>query len=175
MGAVAITMDAVKKKADVRTMTFQKKLWTSKLWHGGTPIAGEMRKGNLKWRITKMIQKSELQQVPVEQRVQGRVYGVSDDLEGELFLVKIYHSDSNDIDECHWKYWFAIPESMLPVREVMPDEFELKHVEWELINLHNGTRYRKRKPILMPLTIPSGSKSEQIAELEKILAELKQS
>jgi hypothetical protein len=36
-------------------------------------------------------------------------------------------------------------------------------------------KFRKQSDNLPSLTIPSGSKSEQIAELEKILAELKQS
>jgi hypothetical protein len=129
-----------------------------------------------------MIQKSELTQVPVEQRVPGRVYGVSDSLEGELYVVKIYHNYSNDIDGCQWTFWFALPESMLPVRE-LPDEFELKQGEWEIDNV-DGTNFspmlyswnvRRLRQLKFPkLTIPSGTKSEQIAELEKILAELKQ-
>jgi len=44
MGAVAITMDAVKSVANVRTTTNQKKPWTSKLWRGGTQTAGAMKK-----------------------------------------------------------------------------------------------------------------------------------
>ena len=51
MGAVAITMDAVRKKVNVRTTTFQKKQWTSKRWLGGMPTAGAMRKGKVKWRM----------------------------------------------------------------------------------------------------------------------------
>jgi hypothetical protein len=54
MGAVAISMDAVRKKADVRTTTFQKKQWTSKPWRGGMRIAEVMRKGKVNWRIIKM-------------------------------------------------------------------------------------------------------------------------
>ena len=51
MGAVAITMDAVKKKADVRTTTNQKKQWTSKPWLGGMPTAEAMRNGKVNWRM----------------------------------------------------------------------------------------------------------------------------
>jgi hypothetical protein len=51
MDVVAITMDAVKKKADVRTTTNQKKRWILKPWLGGMPTAGVMRKGKVKWRM----------------------------------------------------------------------------------------------------------------------------
>jgi len=173
MGAVAITMDAVKKKADVRTMTNQKKPWTSKLWRGGMPIAEAMRKENLNWRIIKMIQKSELTQVPVEQRVPGQVYGVADDMNGDLFRVVIHDTSSYDIDAAHWQYWFALPESMLPVRE-LPDQIKLDLNDWSY-SYSNSVILLHRKKIRPELTIPSGTKSEQIEMLEKKLAELKQS
>jgi hypothetical protein len=51
MGAVAITMDAVRSVADVRITTNRKKPWTSKPWRGGMPTAGVMRKGKVKWRM----------------------------------------------------------------------------------------------------------------------------
>jgi hypothetical protein len=120
-----------------------------------------------------MIQKSELTQVPVEQRVPGRVYGVADYLDGELMAVSIFKNDSYDIDGLIWKYWFALPESMLPVRE-LPDQIKLDLNDWSysysdsVILLHR----KKKRP---ELTIPSGTKSEQIEMLEKKLAELKQS
>jgi hypothetical protein len=127
-----------------------------------------------------MIQKSELQIVPVEQRVPGRVYGVADTLDGGLLHVDI-HKNKNEGYWANWKYWFALPEPMLPVREVMPDEFELKQGEWDVKTidgnfspLYCDFEFRRIKPTLPQLTIPSGSKSEQISELEKILAELKQ-
>jgi len=53
MGAVAITMGAVKSEANARSMIFQKKPWTLKPWRGGMPTAVVMRKGNLNWRIIK--------------------------------------------------------------------------------------------------------------------------
>ncbi len=129
-----------------------------------------------------MIQKSELTQVPVEQRIPGRVYGVADRLEGELDQIVWHKEGNNDNDDIHWELWFALPQSMLPVREVMPDEFELKEGEWEWFGdvfnewkRANGLKYRRIKPTLPELTIPSGTKSEQIEMLEKILSELKQS
>jgi hypothetical protein len=51
MGAVAILMDAVRKKADVRTMTNRKKPWILKPWRGGMPIAGVMKNGKVNWRM----------------------------------------------------------------------------------------------------------------------------
>jgi hypothetical protein len=51
MGAVAITMGAVKSEVNARTTTNRKKPWTLKPWRGGMPIAGVMRKGNLNWRM----------------------------------------------------------------------------------------------------------------------------
>jgi len=173
MGAVAILMDAVKKKADVRTTTNQKKPWILKPWRGGMPIVGVMRKGNLNWRIIKMIQKSELTQVPVEQRVPGRVYGVSDSLEGDLAQFKIFLRDSLDDNGVDWKYWFALPESMFPVRE-LPDQIKLDLNDWSY-SYSDSVILLHRKKIRPELTIPSGTKSEQIEMLEKKLAELKQS
>ena len=137
------------------------------------PTAEVMRNGKVNWRIIKMIQKSELQIVPVEQRVPGRVYGVADDLDGELMAATIFENDSYDIDGLIWKYWFALPESMLPVQE-LPDQIKLDLNDWSysysdsVILLHR----KKKRP---ELTIPSGTKSEQIEMLEKKLAELKQS
>jgi len=138
-----------------------------------------------------MIQKSELTQVPVEQRVPGRVYGVSDSLGGELETVEIF----DPLDEVEWQYWFALPESMLPVREAMPEidkMYEFDSVSFNglvdrLVGFQvqlpgcsdticvNSIRPIKQPPILNPFCIHAGTKSEQIAELEKILADLKQS
>jgi hypothetical protein len=127
-----------------------------------------------------MIQKIELTQVPVEQRVPGQIYGVADTLDGGLFHVDI-HINKNEGYWAHWIFWFALPESMLPVQE-LPDEFELKEGEWEWFGdvfnewkRANGLKYRRIKPTFPELNIPCGTKSEQIEMLEKKLAELKQS
>jgi len=127
-----------------------------------------------------MIPKSELTQVPVEQRIPGRVYGVSDDLQGKLSCVEIHEAFNEGINNV-WAYWFALPESMMPVRE-LPDEFELKRGEWDVKTtdgnfspLYCDFEFRRIKTVLNPFCIHAGTKQEQIAELEKILAELKQS
>ncbi len=136
-----------------------------------------------------MIQKSELQQVPVEQRVPGRLYGVADDLDGELNSFRILKYGNESTSGQLWCYWFELPESMLPVREVqvMPDvgkeyEFSDDGKIWSKIKLASfcdvsGQHWAFMRPVqqLPSLTIPSGSKQEQIEQLEKILSELKQS
>jgi hypothetical protein len=120
-----------------------------------------------------MIQKSELTQVPVEQRVPGRIYGVADGLNGELHRMAFHKKGHYDTADASWTYWFALPESMLPVRE-LPDQIKLDLNDWSY-SYSNSVILLHRKKIRPELTIPSGTKSEQIAELEKILAELKQS
>jgi hypothetical protein len=141
-------------------------------------------------KVTTMIQKSELQQVPVEQRVPGRIYGVSDDLLGTLHFMVLFGWESQDSMGTKWKYWFALPESMLPVREAMPEigkEYEFdthsyKGYRGTLIGFEFGlkggfatAKADNIRPIqTMPsLTIPQGTKQEQIKALESLLEELK--
>jgi hypothetical protein len=120
-----------------------------------------------------MIQKSELQQVPVEQRIPGRVYGVADRLEGELQTMAFHKEGYYDTADASWNLWFALPESMIPVRE-LPDQIKLDLNDWSY-SYSNSVILLHRKKIRPELTIPSGTKSEQIEMLEKKLAELKQS
>ena len=135
---------------------------------------------------TTMIQKSELQQVPVEQRVPGRVYGVADGLDGELVMVVFHRNENKDRNGTHWKYWFALPESLLPTKEVlvMPEigkeyEFSDDGKKWYKDTLKrfctNRTNWQYLRPIqTMPsLFIPQGTKQEQIMALESLLNELK--
>jgi hypothetical protein len=77
------------------------------------------------------ILKSSLKQIPEADRVKGRVYGVDESISGTLDCVAIYGGFNKSIRNVEWKRWFELPESMLPVREVMPEEFELKQGEWE--------------------------------------------
>jgi hypothetical protein len=97
---------------------------------------------------------------------------VADTLDGGLLHVDI-HKNKNEGYWAHWIFWFNLPESMLPVRE-LPDQIKLDLNDWSY-SYSNSVILLHRKKIRPELTIPSGSKSEQIAELEKILAELKQS
>jgi hypothetical protein len=135
-------------------------------------------------KVTTMIQKSELTQVPVEQRVPGQIYGVADSLDNELLRVAIFDNGCMSTYGEHAKYWFALPESMLPVREVMPEigkeyEFSDDGNTWFKEKLErfstNHNHWYKIRPIqTMPsLTIPQGTKQEQIKHLESLLNELK--
>jgi hypothetical protein len=133
-----------------------------------------------------MIQKSELTQVPVEQRVPGMIYGVSDDLDNELLRVAIFDNGCMSTYGEHAKYWFALPESMLPTKEVlvMPEigkEYEFSD-NGDIWYKQKFTRFETNKnnwdlirPIqTMPsLTIPQGTKQEQIKALESLLENLK--
>jgi len=134
------------------------------------------------------ILKSSLKQVPEADRVKGRVYGVADDLNGELTLTSIFSHLNKSATDTRWRYWFELPESMLPTREVevMPEEFELKQGEWEYYSpWHNGWRnissftgnesFPFRKVRLNPaqsLSIPAGTKAEQLEYLRGVIATL---
>lgn len=137
-----------------------------------------------------MIQKRDLKQVPPDERVPGKLYWVSDSLQGELdeTTFRIFRSGNESTTRWNWNYWFELPESMLPVREVqvMPEvgkeyEFSDDGNYWFKEKLQafgaNAADWTYIRPIqpAPSITIPSGSKSEQIEQLEKILAELKQS
>jgi hypothetical protein len=133
------------------------------------------------------ILKSSLKQVPEADRVKGRVYGVGDDLSGELESISIFESGHTSIHGTHFDFWFELPESMLPVREVMPEEFELKQGEWEYdsplhecwsdiskLTIADSLRFRRFKVIstnpAQTLNIPAGTKAEQLEFLRGIIA-----
>ena len=133
-----------------------------------------------------MILISELTQVPVEQRVPGRVYGVSDSLNNELLRVAIFDNGNKSIFGDQWQYWFALPESMLPTKEVlvMPQvgkdyEFSDNEEVWYKQTLKRFSTNHNHWFIIRPiqtmpsLFIPQGTKQEQIKHLESLLNELK--
>jgi hypothetical protein len=132
------------------------------------------------------ILKSSLKQVPENERVKGRVYGVGYDLYGYLYNVDFNKNGNYGVRDC-WDYWFELPESMLPVREVevMPEvgkEYEFSHdgVEWykqELAGFITSPKYWKYiRPIqfnpAQTLSIPAGTKAEQLEYLRGVIATL---
>jgi hypothetical protein len=129
------------------------------------------------------ILKSSLKQVPKNERVKGRVYGISDDMEGELSTFSVHGEDDSDWEGMRWLFWFAIPESMLPVREVMPEvgqeyEFSDDGVNWFKRKLKGfgagGSAYGNIRPIstnpAQTLSIPAGTKAEQVEYLRGVIA-----
>jgi hypothetical protein len=131
------------------------------------------------------ILKSSLKQVPENERVKGRMYGVADRLEGELKTVDIF--DIGGLGRrAHWSYWFELPESMLPVREVevMPEvgkeyEFSKDALTWTRMQLTgfksgiNRSWYNIRPISTNPaqtLSIPAGTKAEQLEFLRGVIA-----
>jgi len=130
------------------------------------------------------ILKSSLKQVPEADRVKGRVYGVADDLNGELTMASIFSHLNKSVTDTHWSFWFELPESMLPVRkvEVMPEvgkdyEFSDDGVNWYKQTL-NGFRshghWKHIRPIstnpAQTLNIPAGTKAEQLEFLRGVIA-----
>ena len=129
------------------------------------------------------------QLTPVEEkdRVKGAWYVLcyQIDLTCDCSLRR-WHSkkyDMNQGGECstYFVNWFAIPPNLpgFPKAE-LPDEFQINDSEWEFkpdgcetfsSSIMGGT-YRRTKPALPELTIPSGTKSEQIEAVRKLLAEL---
>jgi hypothetical protein len=129
------------------------------------------------------ILKSSLKQVPENERVKGRVYGVADDMEGVLTAVEIFdYADSGT--RYVWIHWFELPESMLPTREVevMPEigkdyEFSDDEVNWfkqTLIGFWSGGDWKHIRPIstnpAQSITIPAGTKAEQLEYLRGVIA-----
>jgi hypothetical protein len=132
------------------------------------------------------ILKSSLKQVPENERVKGRVYGVADDMNGGLEISAIFNYGNKSATNTHWKHWFALPESMLPTREVevMPEvgkdyEFSEDGVNWFkwTLNGFNSHGYWKHiRPIqfnpAQTLSIPAGTKVEQVEFLRGVIATL---
>jgi hypothetical protein len=134
------------------------------------------------------ILKSSLKQVPEADRVKGRVYGVADDLKGELTMASIFSHLNKSVTDTHWSFWFELPESMLPVRkvEVMPEvgkDYEFSGIDsdvWHRRTLNgfgvdNTIGYFHHiRPIscnpAQSLTIPAGTKAEQLEFLRGVIA-----
>jgi hypothetical protein len=84
----------------------------------------------------------------------------------------------------HWNFWFELPESMLPVREVevMPEvgkdyEFSDDGVNWykqTLTGFASNGNWKRIRPIqfnpTQSLSIPAGTKAEQVEFLRGVIA-----
>lgn len=130
-----------------------------------------------------ILDKKKLTYVRQQDRVQGNWYIVLEDVKCSSPLMVQWHSGDRSMDawgteSVKFNFWFEIPPNLpgFPVAE-LPDEFELKAGEWEYSSgdifrgYSNTIEYRRIKT-LPSLTIPSGTRSEQVAELKKLLAEL---
>lgn len=123
---------------------------------------------------------SKLTPVAEANRIMGNYYIACDDIETKQPVITRWHSGNNQIFDgrkgVYWKHWLQIPPGLpgFPVAE-LPDEFELKKGEWldasGIMLAYNQTF--KRKPVALPeISIPSGTKSEQIEAVKKILEQL---
>lgn len=128
---------------------------------------------------------TQLTPVAEADRIKGNWYVVCDHIDHPCSLsIRRWHSQKYDMNQgggcsTYFVYWFAIPPNLpgFPKSE-LPDKFELKVGEWEYYNTYTrcwekstGAIYRRIKH-LPKLTIPSGTKSEQIEAVRKILEEL---
>ena len=115
---------------------------------------------------------------PVEEadRVKGNWYLVADSSDGAIIITP-YHSGSSEMANngergIRWNCWFAIPPNLPGFPQSnLPDLIKLPLNEWSYSysNTHIVLHRTKRMP---SLTIPSGTKAEQIEAVRKLLAEL---
>jgi len=130
------------------------------------------------------ILKSSLKQVPENDRVKGRVYGVADECIDEICAVAIYNYGDLDVTGCEWVFWFELPESMLPTHEVevMPEvgreyEFSDDGGHWykqTLKGFASNGDWKHIRPIqsspAQTLSIPAGTKAELLEFLKQVIA-----
>jgi hypothetical protein len=127
------------------------------------------------------------QLTPVEEkdRVKGNYYVAADNIDPTCtFSIRRWHSQKYDMNqggECSLPFanWLAIPPNLpgFPVAE-LPDELELKWSEWEIkefinpqfLKLKMDIKFRRIKH-LPELTIPSGTRAEQVAKLKELLVD----
>ena len=117
------------------------------------------------------------QLTPVEEkdRVKGNYYVAADDF-SEHGTIRQWLSGNHSMhwrggNGSEWALWFAIPPGLpgFPVAE-LPDEIKLPLNEWSYSysNTHIVLHRTKRMP---SLTIPSGTRAEQLAKLKEILTD----
>lgn len=126
---------------------------------------------NFKLDLTKL--------TPVEEkdRVKGNWYFVSDDMTLDIVYCTRFHSGKNQmltsgIIGASWVNWFLIPPSLpgFPKSD-LPELIKLPLNEWSYSysDTHIVLHRTKRMP---SLTIPSGTRAEQIEAVRKLLNEL---
>jgi hypothetical protein len=122
---------------------------------------------------------TQLTHVEEKDRIKGNWYVVADYLNDDTPPILQFKERNLDTGSSNWKYWLQIPPNLpgFPKSE-LPDEFELKAGEWDYYNKwtrcwekSKGAKYRRNKQ-LPELTIPSGTKEDQIEAVRKILEEL---
>ena len=121
---------------------------------------------------------SKLTPVAEADRIKGNWSVVADSMSGNT-MIRIAQFDYSRycLYGTIWHFWFAIPPGLpgFPSGE-LPDEFELKAGEWECTNFYGNfvkisvnSTFRRIKPTLPELTIPSGTREAQIEFLRKEL------
>jgi hypothetical protein len=124
------------------------------------------------------LDKKTLTYVREEDRIQGNWYIVLDKIASSPPWIVQWHSGDRSMDawggqSVQFNFWFAIPPNLpgFPKSD-LPDLIKLPLNEWSYSysNLSHIVLHRTKR---MPsLTIPSGTKAEQIEAVRKLLAEL---
>jgi len=124
------------------------------------------------------------QLTPVEEkdRIKGNYYVAMDNLTSSPPWIVQWHSFDRSMGvygsrSVRFHYWFQIPPNLpgFPVAE-LPDEIEINAGDWEK-QFPSGWRplqesHKLRRTNKLPtLTIPSGTRAEQLAKLKEILAD----
>ena len=125
-----------------------------------------------------IIDKKTLTYVREENRVQGNWYIVLDKIITlSTPLIVQWHSNDRSMNawggqSVKFNFWFEIPPNLpgFPKAE-LPDLIKLPLNEWSYSYSDSHIVLHKTKR-MQPITIPSGTKAEQIEAVRKILAEL---
>jgi hypothetical protein len=123
------------------------------------------------------LDKTKLKFVRQQDRVKGNWYVVLEDVKSSSPWIVQWHSTDRSMDawgteSVKFNFWFAIPPNLpgFPQSD-LPDIIKLPLNEWSYsysdthIVLHRTKR-------MQPITIPSGTKAEQIEAVRKLLNEL---
>lgn len=135
----------------------------------------ELNQNNMEFKLDK----TKLIYVRQQDRVKGNWYVVLEDVKSSSPWIVQWHSNDRSMDSwgtesVKFNFWFEIPPNLpgFPVAE-LPDAFELDDLEWDVKTTPNSTIIERIKnPNYPELTIPSGTKAEQIEAVRKLLAEL---
>jgi hypothetical protein len=123
------------------------------------------------------LDKKTLTYVREEDRIKGNWYIVLDKIASSTPWIVQWHSfdrsmDSWGTESVKFNFWFEIPPNLPGFPESgLPDLIKLPLNEWSYSysDTHIVLHRTKRMP---SLTIPSGTKAEQIEAVKKLLAEL---
>ena len=120
---------------------------------------------------------TQLEYVREENRIKGNWYVAVDNMETHTPWIVQWHSNDRSMNawggqSVKFNFWFEIPPNLPGFPEShLPDLIKLPLNEWSYSYSDSHIVLHKTKR-MQPITIPSGTKAEQIEAVRKILAEL---